>query len=194
MLAICAVLAVSFLVPDVASAGSRRAAPDPSPQKAPTSALPSPDPAPQAIVRSQTSHVVQPSTTSVPVVPRVTVHVTRPTRVTGVTRVTPPVAAAAKAIGRTGSSARVRARPVTHHRAVTRPPGPPTSANPVALSFPLAFIATDLLRVTAALRAGAAEHPEDGVLLLLSSLAMAVLAVSSFALLRRVKRLDASAR
>jgi hypothetical protein len=64
----------------------------------------------------------------------------------------------------------------------------------VALSFPLSFIATDLLRLTSGLRAGAAARPEDGVLLLLSSLAMAALAVSSFALLRRLKRVGGDPR
>jgi hypothetical protein len=59
----------------------------------------------------------------------------------------------------------------------------------VALSFPLGFIATDLLRLTSGLRAGTEAQPGDGVLLLLSALAMAALAVSSFALLRRLSRL-----
>jgi hypothetical protein len=59
----------------------------------------------------------------------------------------------------------------------------------VPLTFPFGFIATALLRLTSGLRAGTEAHPEDGVLLLLSALAMAALAVSSFALLRRLSRL-----
>ncbi len=62
------------------------------------------------------------------------------------------------------------------------------------LSFPLSFVATDLLRLTSGLRASAAPRPGDGVLLLLSSLAMAALAVSSFTLLRRLKRFGGEPR
>ena len=60
----------------------------------------------------------------------------------------------------------------------------------MALSFPLSFIAVELHRLTSGLRAGTVSVPDDGVLLLLSSLAMAALAVSSFALLRRLRRLS----
>ena len=76
--------------------------------------------------------------------------------------------------------------PVAHVRHVT----PPTVAKPVSLASPLAFFTGDLLRlVPAPFRAGAADH-RDGVLLLFSALAMAALAVSSFVLLRRLKRLE----
>jgi hypothetical protein len=52
----------------------------------------------------------------------------------------------------------------------------------------------DLLRLPhAALHAGGAGH-SDGVLLLLSSVAMGVLAVASFTLMRRLKRLEGQVR
>ena len=74
--------------------------------------------------------------------------------------------------------------PVAHVRHVR-----PTVAKPVSLASPLAFFTGDLLRlVPAPFRAGAPDH-RDGVLLLFSALAMAALAVSSFVLLRRLKRL-----
>jgi uncharacterized iron-regulated membrane protein len=64
----------------------------------------------------------------------------------------------------------------------------------VVLSFPLSFIATELLRLTSGLRAGTVTGPGNGVLLLLSSLAMATLAISSFMLWRRLKRLGGRPR
>jgi len=54
------------------------------------------------------------------------------------------------------------------------------------MSFVLGNLPSDLVRVPQA--AGAVDH-RDGVLLLLSSVAMGVLAVASFALLRRLRRL-----
>jgi len=67
----------------------------------------------------------------------------------------------------------------------------PHHARPQAtrLSFPLALPRDLLLLPAAALHDGTTGH-RDGVLLLLSSLAMAVLAVASFALLRRLRRLE----
>jgi hypothetical protein len=56
-------------------------------------------------------------------------------------------------------------------------------------SFPLALPRDLLLLPGKALDAGATGR-RNGVLLLLSSLAMAVLAVASFALLRRLRRLE----
>jgi hypothetical protein len=73
----------------------------------------------------------------------------------------------------------------TRHAVTTRP-----VAHPISLSFFLGALPNDLLRLPqAALDAGEANHG-GGVLLLLSSLAMGVLAVSSFALMRRLKRLE----
>lgn len=177
---VCAVLLLGALAPGTASARSHRAALDPAPQTAPTSAAPSPDPAPQATVRSQQSHATRPPTTAaskpVVVVPRVTLpaqHTVATSDGSGGRAVTPR---------RTGPAPR-RARPATRHRAPT-PNSPSARTNPVSLSF----LTTDLLRLTSGLRAGTASGPDDGVLLLLSSLAMAALAVSSFTLLRRLKR------
>ena len=68
---------------------------------------------------------------------------------------------------------------------------PPSESRPIALSLPAGFLLKDILRLPhAALHAGEVAGHKDGVLLLLSSLAMGVLAVSSFSLLRRLKRLE----
>lgn len=65
----------------------------------------------------------------------------------------------------------------------------PLHAKPVSVSFPLAFLGRDLLRLGPG-EFRAVESPKrDGVLLLLAALAMGVLAVSSFALSRRLKGL-----
>ncbi|MBV8711605.1 MAG: hypothetical protein JOY56_07485, partial [Solirubrobacterales bacterium] len=75
---------------------------------------------------------------------------------------------------------RPRDVPATHARGPQR----------IALSFPLGSLTSELFRLPrAALHAGEADH-RDGVLLLLSALAMGVVAVSSFTLLRRLKRLQ----
>ena len=60
------------------------------------------------------------------------------------------------------------------------------AAHPISLSFLLGILPSDLFRVPQA--AGAVSHP-DGALLLLSSVAMGALAVASFAMLRRLRRL-----
>ena len=57
------------------------------------------------------------------------------------------------------------------------------------LSFPLTLPRDLLLLPDKALGGGGTGH-RDGVLLLLSSIAMAVLAVASFALFRRLRRLE----
>ena len=57
------------------------------------------------------------------------------------------------------------------------------------MSFPLTWPKDLLLLPGRALRGGETGH-RDGVLLLLTSLAMAVLAVASLALLRRLRRLE----
>lgn len=64
----------------------------------------------------------------------------------------------------------------------------------VTFSFPFASLPKALLGLPrAALHAEAAAH-QSGVLLLLSSVAMGAFAAASFALLRRLRRLDGSAR
>jgi hypothetical protein len=83
-----------------------------------------------------------------------------------------------------------RAHPLPRHTVAPRP-----TANPISLSFLLGLLPADLLRLPrAALHAGGAVSHRDGVLLLLSSVAMGVLAVSSFGLMRRLKRLEGPAR
>jgi hypothetical protein len=136
---------------------------------------------------TQPSHVTRPSTTTAPVLP----HLTR-----RATHLTLPEQSGAAPIAHPVSPVTTHARPVAHHHAARRlvPSAPPAGTSRVALSFPLSFIATDLLRLTSGLRAGAAAHPGNGVLLLLSSLAMAALAVSSFTLLRRLKRFGVEPR
>jgi len=57
------------------------------------------------------------------------------------------------------------------------------------LAFPLAWPKDLLLLPAGALHSGGTGH-RDGVLLLLTSLAMAALAVASLALLRRMRRLE----
>jgi hypothetical protein len=67
---------------------------------------------------------------------------------------------------------------------------PKAKPHAVAFSFPFASLPKMLLGLPrAALHAGEQTH-RDGMLLLLSSLAMGVLAVSSFALIRRLRRLE----
>ena len=63
------------------------------------------------------------------------------------------------------------------------------ATHPISLSFVLGILPSHWLRVPQA--AGDVDHP-SGVLLLLSSVAMGVLAVASFALLRRLRRLESA--
>jgi hypothetical protein len=100
-----------------------------------------------------------------------------------------PSPAPPTAVVPTVSNAVVTAPPAPRHRAhaparhpvVARP-----AAHPISLAFVLGILPSDLFRVPQA--AGAVSHP-DGVLLLLSSVAMGVLAAASFAMLRRLRRL-----
>lgn len=193
-----AVLVPSLLAPDFASALARRATPDPTPQAAPSAPAaraPSPDPAPHAAVsphpavssrpavRSQSSHSSPVLTTSgrVPsvIVPRI-VHVAapaqRPAVSPDVTHVSP-----------------VRRSTPRHRPTVSHTPAhhtTPVVANHVSVSFSLGFLGKDLLRLAPAAFRGGEAPQRDGVLLLLASLAMGVLAVSSFALSRRLKELE----
>lgn len=178
-------LLIGAAAPATATAGSRRAAPDPSPQRAPASAaIPSPDPAPQAMVRSQQPHLVRPPSTPA----------RAPVAVSAVTRPAQSTAATSDALGsppvtrpRAGS-ARKRAHPAARHDARTH--RSPARTGRVSLSFPLSFLSKDVMRLAfGTFGAGTANRP-DGVLLLLSSLAMAALAVASFSLLRRLRRFE----
>jgi hypothetical protein len=187
-LGVLAVLLISALLPDAASAGSRRMAPDPSPQKAPRSesaAAPTPDPPPQAALRSQSPHLTPSSPTLVAVTPRVN---PRSERVT-----TSDAAGVQASTARHTGSRRQHPRAAPRGRTHARHAAPSRSTR-VSLSLPLGFLTRDLLRLApGALRSGAAS-PSDGGLLLLSALAMAILAVASFVLLRRTKQLGRPAR
>lgn len=180
-----ALFLLSCLVPSVAGAAQ------PSPQKAPASATThTPDPAPQASTRTHVSHSSPPpvttrSTTPVVVVPRV-VHTTAPAQSTST------VPSASVASGKPASAPtpapRHPAHPASRHVAPARhAPPPQPAAHPISLSFLFGLLPSDLLRLPHA--AGGVSHP-GGVLLLLSSVAMGVLAVASFALLRRLRRLE----
>jgi hypothetical protein len=116
--------------------------------------------------------------------------VVTPTRravVTATTPVSPPAVASTPA---TSAPAPTPARPrISHprvHRAPTAHHAAPTTTT---FSFPLAFPRDLLLLPAKALRAGESDR-RDGALLLLTSVAMALLAVASLALLRRLKRLE----
>jgi hypothetical protein len=187
-----ALLVLSLLAPDLASARAHRSAPDPTPQTAPspgTSSTPAPDPAPQAAVTQHVSHSTPPpaATRTAPAVvaPRI-VAVTTPAQLSGqaghISTVSGP-----PAHKRLPPPAEVSHAP-RRHVVPTR-----TRAHPISLAFFLGRLPDDLLRLPqAALRAGEDSHG-GGVLLLLSSVAMGVLAVSSFALMRRLKRIEGSA-
>jgi hypothetical protein len=185
---VVALLVLSWFAPAVAGAASHRVAAEPSPQKAPptSSSTPAPDPAPQAVPKSHVSHSTPPPvttrTTPVFVAPRI-VHATAPRAV------------AARASSANPTPVTV-ARPAPHHPSHAAPRhrvAAPPAAHPISLSFLLGLFPADLLRLPRdALHAGANSRP-DGVLLLLSSLAMGVVAVSSFALFRRLKRLEGPA-
>jgi hypothetical protein len=192
-------LLVTWFAPGAASAATNRPTADPAPQKAPavSPTTPAPDPVPQASVKaaakSQPVHSAPPTTS----ISRPVVTAPRIARSTAPAAAT-PAAVNASTVGRTPA----RTAPATPHhpaKVVAAPRHHPAPArrletHPIALSLPFTPLLTDLLRFPhAVLHAGEAGH-RDGVLLLLSSLAMGVLAVSSFGLLRRLRRLDRSVR
>jgi hypothetical protein len=183
-----AVIAWSLLGSATASAASHSRSADPSPQPAPTavSSTPAPDPAPQVAVRAQPSHSTPPTTTrsvSTAVAPRVA-------------QTTAPASTAPASSGPTVSSSPAKPRPPASHHARPVSHAPPhhaaprrTVVHPISLSFLLGLLPANLLHLPhAALHAGEASR-SGGVLLLLSSVAMGVLAVASFVMMRRLKRL-----
>jgi hypothetical protein len=189
-LVVLALLLVGCFSPTTASAASHHQAAEPSPQKAPavsSSNTPAPDLAPQAVVTPHVSHSSPPPaptrTAPVVVAPRI-VAVTTPAQPSG-------QAAHTSTVSRTPahrpSPRRTKvSHPSPRHAVATR-----TVAHPISLGFFLGRLPNDLLRLPqAALQAGEESHG-GGVLLLLSSVAMGVLAVSSFALMRRLRRLEA---
>jgi hypothetical protein len=187
-------IALSWPAVAGATGAARGHTSDPAPQKAPTSGASSqraPDPAPQA---TSTSPVPHRSTVTRPVIRRPVV--TTPTRTV--------VVAPTRTTGAPAANIVVSSPPPAHPARVSLParvPAPlrvptrrvasPRHMRPQAtsLSFPLALPRDLLLLPATALRDGADGH-RDGVLLLLSSVAMAALAVASFALLRRLRGLE----
>lgn len=190
---ILALVASSWPTAAGATAATRGHASDPAPQKAPvvgSSSQPSPDPAPQAEVRSTVTHTSVPRTPTI----RVPVVVTPATTVrTPASTVRTPAATVSAPAANSVTSSPSPAQPVRRNSSHVRVPhvATPHHARPQAtrLSFPLALPRDLLLLPAAALHDGTTGH-RDGVLLLLSSLAMAVLAVASFTLLRRLRRLE----
>jgi hypothetical protein len=188
-------IALSSTATPGATAATRGHASDPAPQKAPTSSSssqPAPDPAPQA---NSTSPAPHRSTITSPAIRQPVV--TTPTRTVVVA---PARTVSAPATRTVASSPRTVAssRPPTHPARVTAPARVPahraasprhTRSQATPLSFPLALPRDLLLLPGAALREGTTGH-RNGVLLLLSSVAMAVVAVASFALFRRLRRLE----
>jgi hypothetical protein len=189
-LAAAAVLSLASLAPAGAQAASHGNAGDPSPQPAPvsTGAAPSPDPAPQAATQSTPSHASTPST---PPISQVTPSVSSGSGGgSGQPVVSSPVAPAhASSTAPPSDRVRTHSAPAqVSHRVVRHAPAarrPSTRVGP--LSFPLSLPRALLLIP----RAGAPAH-RNGLLLLLSSVAMAVVAVASFAMLRRLRRLEAA--
>jgi hypothetical protein len=161
----------------------------PAPQKAPsagTSGQPSPDPAPQADVKP---HV------SIPTAPAVR----RPVVVSSAPAETTPrivhvqtSPATTPAAPSSSTRAPTPSRPVTPHLARHRPTAarrPPVTERPRSQATSLAFPLTlprDLLLLP---RAGT-DSRSDGVLLLLSAMAMGMLTLASLSLLRRLRRLE----
>jgi len=179
------VLVVSgFLVSAGATAATPRLDPNPSPQKAPTSGAasqPTPDPAPHATSTVPAPHQSTPAEPPI----RVPVDVA-PARTDN--------APAANTV--TASHAHVSRPPApsgrpasTQHARVPRASASHRAGSQATrLSFPLG-LPRDLLLPRVALHAGT-DSRGDGVLLLLSAVAMVVLTLASLALLRRLRRLE----
>jgi hypothetical protein len=176
--------------------GAAGASANPTPQKAPastTSRQPSPDPAPQAEVKPSTSH------TSTPTAPAVRRPVAvssspAPTNTSAATR--PRLVQLATSPAATGAPSRGARGPTTSRRTATRttaahhsPATPRDSPQTTSIPFPLALPRDLLLLPRAALNSGT-DSRRNGVLLLLSAVAMGVLALASLTLLRRLRRLE----
>ncbi len=197
-------LVLGSLAPTAATASSRGPTADPAPQKAPpapASRSATPDPAPQAMPRAQPSQSAPKSATSgtpptdaTPVTPHIvqTTAPARPSSTYSDAPARPSTASSNPAASSTNS--RTVARVQRHHATISHPAryhAPPVArpaAHSISLSFLLGLLPTHLLRMRA-LETGGVNH-RDGVLVLLGSIAMAALAMSSFSLLRRLKRLE----
>ena len=191
-------LVATSLATTTASAASHGTAAGPSPQIAPPLPSPeiaAPDPAPQAASRTVESHPATPPPSSVEIPAAVPPVETAPARATAPPR---PYRAASSHGAVVTASSNATVHPGRRHRhSTSRRRSPPRRApavhrtKPAAVSswFPFAFLRKAFLALPrVAVHPGAESH-RGGILLLLCSVAMGVLAVSSFALLRRLKRL-----
>jgi hypothetical protein len=178
VLALLALICLAFWA---APSSAKTHAADPSPQQAPAAqspGTPSPDPAPQADARSTPSHTSAPTRPSIHVTTSTPSSRSASSQPLSSSVVQTRTVSAPPAL-RTPSPARAQ----THHVRAARKP----ASRVTGLSFPVA-LPRDLLP---SLHAGVPVH-RNGVLLLLSAVAMAVVAVASFTLLRRLRRLEAA--
>ncbi len=184
--AVLASLLVTCVVPGIASADSSPPTPDPAPGKAPSPSpsKPAPDPAPQA-VNPQPAHSAPPATSrgTPAVIARVIAQPPPTSPVAHASTVSRNPARPTPSAPR--DSPKVSHTPARHPVAARR-----TRSHPITLSLPLAFLLRDRLRPPQSpLQTSDTSH-RDGILLLAASLAMGVLAVTSFSLRRRLKQLD----
>ncbi len=172
-----------------ASGSTPRPASEPTPQTAPTSGAgkqPTPDPAPQATTAPPASPR---STSTRPTIraPAVVAPIRVPVVVTPARTVS--MSAAKIVASRAPPSRSGRPTSPPQVRAVRVPTPRRARSEATRLPFPLAWPKYLLLLPARALHGGGTGH-RDGILLLLTSLAMAALAVASLALLRRLRRLE----
>jgi hypothetical protein len=198
--------------------------PSPQPAPAVAPSTPAPDPAPQAVTKavstatsvqsrpstyqpssgsstgtSSTQVIPSTGTSSAQVIPSTGTSSTQGAAPTGSgTAVvhTTPTSPAPDDHTRSASSTHTGAGSSPHHggpHAGPRQVAVAHRAAPRIAPFPLSLPKSLLELPRAAFHAGVQEH-RNGVLLLLSSVAMGVLAVASFTLLRRLRRLEGSLR
>ncbi|HUA46019.1 MAG TPA: hypothetical protein VMA77_12365 [Solirubrobacteraceae bacterium] len=192
-LAVVALFALTCLAVCATEASANGRTADPSPQPAPAAShsTPAPDPAPQADTRAVSSHSSAPATPST--------HVTTPTTASGTRSaesLSPHIVAAGSASVPPSTSARLHPASSPSRHASRAPVHRVRAERHAAaqlgsLAFPLSLPRDLLLFPRAALRAGDPTH-RNGVLLLLSSVAMAVVAVAGFTLLRRLRGMESA--
>lgn len=169
---------------------------NPTPQKAPASTSsrqPSPDPAPQAEVKPSTSHT---STPTAPAISRPVAVSSSPAPTNTSAATGPRLVQLATSPAATGAPSRGARVPPTSRRTATHataahhsPATPRDSPHTTSIPFPLALPSDLLLLPRAALNSGT-DSRRNGVLLLLSAVAMGVVALASLTLLRRLRRLE----
>lgn len=198
-------LVLGSLAPTAASATSRRATADPAPQKAPpapASRSTTPDPPPQAVAvqhrtapraSSTQGSSPQSSSTRVPAIARpVGTKIVPRTSPAERNRAPSPHAAATSTSSGTVSTAAPHHHPRASRSAAQLRAAPrvrPTKPASVSHWVPFTSLPKALLGLPRAASQAVAHTHHDGVMLLLSSLAMAALAAASFTMLRRLMRL-----